>query len=155
MAATSPRAILVRDGRTFGVTGIAAGLSTGLAAALVTGLAATIEDNLVASISVVLANGLGVGVAVGLAAGLGISFVQAAWGSFAITRCWLALMRRLPWRLIGFLSDAHERGVMRQSGAVYQFRHAELQRRLATRVPHVARERTQLFPPRASIPFDE
>jgi hypothetical protein len=31
-----------------------------------------------------------------------------------------------------FLDDAH-RGVLRQAGAVYQFRHRELQRRLATR----------------------
>jgi hypothetical protein len=31
-----------------------------------------------------------------------------------------------------FLADAHQRGVLRQAGAVYQF-HVELQRRLATR----------------------
>jgi hypothetical protein len=30
-----------------------------------------------------------------------------------------------------FLADAHQRGVLRQAGAVYQFRHAELQRHLA------------------------
>jgi hypothetical protein len=34
---------------------------------------------------------------------------------------------------MGFLADAHKRGVLRQAGAVYQFRHIELQRRLATR----------------------
>jgi hypothetical protein len=32
-----------------------------------------------------------------------------------------------------FLADAHQRGVLRQAGAVYEFRHVELQRRLATR----------------------
>jgi hypothetical protein len=32
-----------------------------------------------------------------------------------------------------FLADAHRRGVLRQAGAVYQFRHIELQHRLATR----------------------
>ena len=31
-----------------------------------------------------------------------------------------------------FLSDAHERGVLRQVGPVYQFRHIELQRWLAS-----------------------
>ena len=32
-----------------------------------------------------------------------------------------------------FLTDAHKRGVLRQAGAVYQFRHVELQHRLATK----------------------
>jgi hypothetical protein len=40
----------------------------------------------------------------------------------------------LPWRLVSFLQDAHRRGVLRQAGAVYQFRHIELQHRLATRI---------------------
>jgi hypothetical protein len=45
---------------------------------------------------------------------------------------WLALRGRLPWRLMRFLADAHvHRGVLRQAGAFYQFRHAELQRHLA------------------------
>jgi hypothetical protein len=34
---------------------------------------------------------------------------------------------------MGFLNDAYKRGVLRQAGAVYQFRHIELQHRLATR----------------------
>jgi hypothetical protein len=34
---------------------------------------------------------------------------------------------------MAFLADAHQRGVLRQVGAVYQFRHIELQRRLANR----------------------
>jgi hypothetical protein len=34
---------------------------------------------------------------------------------------------------MGFLADAHKRGVLRQAGAVYQFRHIELQHRLANR----------------------
>jgi hypothetical protein len=32
---------------------------------------------------------------------------------------------------LAFIEDAHRRGVFRQSGAVYQFRHRDLQRRLA------------------------
>ena len=55
--------------------------------------------------------------------------IEADW----IARVWLALRRRLPLRLTGFLADAHRRGVLRQVGAVYQFRHIELQHRLATR----------------------
>jgi hypothetical protein len=34
---------------------------------------------------------------------------------------------------MSFLADAHRRGVLRQVGAVYQFRHIELQHRLANR----------------------
>jgi hypothetical protein len=39
----------------------------------------------------------------------------------------------LPWQVMRFLDDAHHRGVLRQVGAVYQFRHAQLQDRLASR----------------------
>jgi hypothetical protein len=38
-----------------------------------------------------------------------------------------------------FLADAHQRGILRQAGAVYQFRHIELQHRLATRPPQPPR----------------
>lgn len=31
---------------------------------------------------------------------------------------------------MGFLADAHDRGVLRRVGAVHQFRHIELQHRL-------------------------
>jgi hypothetical protein len=48
-------------------------------------------------------------------------------------RGWLAFRRQLPLPLMAFLADAHQRGVLRQAGATYQFRHLELQRRLATR----------------------
>ncbi len=139
--------------------GLRFGLASGLAAALVVGLAATPPDLTTASgPGTVLARdrapfwvvGLAGGLAVGLAgpafnapagglanwlAGIGwFSYFQATWGSFTIARCWLALHGRLPWRLMSFLADAHEeRGVLRQVGAVYQFRHADLQRRLATR----------------------
>ena len=53
--------------------------------------------------------------------------------TYEIARIWLALRHRLPLQLMGFLADAHRRGVLRQAGAVYQFRHIELQHRLANR----------------------
>jgi hypothetical protein len=54
------------------------------------------------------------------------------WGRwFVLVRVALPLAGRLPWRLLVFLDDAHRRGVLRQSGAVYQFRHSRLQQRLA------------------------
>jgi hypothetical protein len=53
---------------------------------------------------------------------------------FVLTRIQLARRGRLPRDLMAFLSDAHEkRGVLRQVGAVYQFRHITLQHSLARR----------------------
>ncbi|MFJ9481459.1 NACHT domain-containing protein [Streptomyces mirabilis] len=57
----------------------------------------------------------------------------SAWGWLLTTRLWLCGTGRLPWRLMTFLEEAHRRGVLRQAGAVYQFRHARLQERLASR----------------------
>ncbi|TMR99798.1 NACHT domain-containing protein [Nonomuraea basaltis] len=51
----------------------------------------------------------------------------SAWGGWLLfARLWLPLSGRLPWRPKLFLDDAHDRGVLRQSGAVYQFRHVRL-----------------------------
>jgi hypothetical protein len=55
----------------------------------------------------------------------------SAWGRFTVARIWLAARGRLPWRLMAFLRDAHQRGVLRQTGGHYQFRHIELRDRLA------------------------
>lgn len=43
----------------------------------------------------------------------------------------LFLGRRLPLRPMAFLADAHQRGVLRRTGPVYQFRHIRLQEHLA------------------------
>ncbi|OXM67412.1 AfsR family transcriptional regulator [Amycolatopsis vastitatis] len=72
------------------------------------------------------------GILFGLAAGLTVC-VARAWGTYTLTRIWLALRGQLPFHLMYFLEDAHRRGVLRQTGAIYQFRHARLQERLATR----------------------
>ncbi|MGW1891945.1 NACHT domain-containing protein [Streptomyces sp. NPDC002004] len=55
----------------------------------------------------------------------------SAWGRYTVARLWLALTGRLPWRLMAFLRDAHARGVLRQVGGLYRFRHIELRNRLA------------------------
>ncbi|HXA59610.1 MAG TPA: XRE family transcriptional regulator, partial [Streptosporangiaceae bacterium] len=80
--------------------------------------------------------GLEVGTVFGLeaafGAGLGYGLSLTAWGQWvALSRIWLPLTGRLPWALIAFLDDAHQRGVLRQSGAVYQFRHARIQSHLS------------------------
>ena len=48
-----------------------------------------------------------------------------------LARHYYAFRRVLPRDLLTFLQDAHEnRGVLRQVGSVYQFRHLDLQRQL-------------------------
>lgn len=56
----------------------------------------------------------------------------SAWGRWLVfARLWLPLTGRLPWQPRRFLDDAYDRGVLRQIGAVYQFRHARLRGHLA------------------------
>ncbi|MFJ2263907.1 NACHT domain-containing protein [Streptomyces sp. NPDC087844] len=55
----------------------------------------------------------------------------SAWGRLGPARIWLALTGRAPWRLMTFLEEAHRRGVLRQSGARYEFCHLRLQQSLA------------------------
>ncbi|MFE4053972.1 helix-turn-helix domain-containing protein [Streptomyces sp. YIM B13518] len=80
-------------------------------------------------------------VLLGAAGGLGgaTSYVLAftAWGQWlTLSRVWLPMTRRLPWDTVAFLEDAYHRGVLRQAGAVYQFRHIRLQRHLAQSYRH-------------------
>ncbi|MFD8981234.1 helix-turn-helix domain-containing protein [Streptomyces sp. NPDC059564] len=72
---------------------------------------------------------------IGAVGGLGGAFCYAlgftAWGQWVIlTRVWLPLTGKLPWNAAEFLDDAYGRGVLRQTGAVYQFRHSRLQHHL-------------------------
>ncbi|WP_394620844.1 NACHT domain-containing protein [Lentzea sp. JNUCC 0626] len=53
-----------------------------------------------------------------------------AWTRFLVARTVLALGGRLPWRLMHYLADARERGLLRVSGGSYQFWHIRLQERL-------------------------
>ncbi|MEV6727977.1 trypsin-like peptidase domain-containing protein [Streptomyces sp. NPDC051364] len=78
--------------------------------------------------------GLAFGTEAAFAGGLAYGLAFTAWGQWvALARIWLPLTGQLPWRLVAFLDDACERDVLRQAGAVYQFRHAQLQDHL-TRV---------------------
>jgi hypothetical protein len=60
-----------------------------------------------------------------------LALVLSAWGWLLTARLWLCGTGRLPWRVMAFLEEAHKRGVLRQVGAVYQFRHVRLQEQLA------------------------
>lgn len=70
----------------------------------------------------------------GLTAGLFTSLVVSkhrAWLTYLMVTAWLAYRRTLPWRLMPFLNEAHQLGLLRAVGPVYQFRHSELHDRLA------------------------
>ncbi|GII82282.1 SARP family transcriptional regulator [Sphaerisporangium siamense] len=102
----------------------------GRVGAVTYGLAGAAVGGQVMATTSTFAFGLVVGHLFGLAVALGVTSSRA-WGAFTVTRVWLALTGRAPLRLIRFLDDAHRRGVLRQTGGVYQFRHARLQDHLA------------------------
>ncbi|MDH6136701.1 transcriptional regulator with XRE-family HTH domain [Kitasatospora sp. MAA4] len=76
--------------------------------------------------------GLVIGAIGGLTGTVSYVLTFTAWGQWLLfTRIWLPLTGRLPWATVAFLDDAYHRGVLRQVGAVYQFRHARLQSHLS------------------------
>jgi hypothetical protein len=128
--------------------GLAVGFVTGPAMSLTTGregwhktpaqVSAGIRGrlgDLIGEITSALRFGLVAGLAFGLVAGFAAAAAGTSWGQFTILRAWLAVRGRLPLRLMAFLDDAHRRGVLRQAGAAYQFRHARLQDHLAATSP--------------------
>jgi hypothetical protein len=106
------------------MTGVAAGLMAWVVARVVATLGAA-----------EVVTGFLAGLTFGLVAGCCFGFIttKTKWPSYILARGWLARHRRLPWRLSSFLSDAHKRGVLRQVGEDYEFRHIELLNRLANR----------------------
>ncbi|WP_444951184.1 NACHT domain-containing protein [Micromonospora ureilytica] len=91
----------------------------------------TIAFGLVIGVFTGVANGVVFGCAIGAAFGVGAH----AWGRWLIIgRFWLPLTGRLPFRKVWrFLEDAQERGLLRQRGAFYEYRHALLRETLAAR----------------------
>ena len=150
---------LMAGGRTALEVGLPVGLGLGLVLGLVRPVeqppspASSLGANRLVSLYTVVAGSLGFalvfaffsvlggglsaaggGAVVGLIGGLPLALGMAAahpWTGYRLAHVSLALRGRLPWRLLAFLEDAHQRGVLRQVGAVYQFRHARLQDRLA------------------------
>lgn len=66
-----------------------------------------------------------------LVAGCLAAAARTAWASYVVAKTWLALRRHVPWRLMTFLDDARDRGVLRANGPAYQFRHVRLQEHLS------------------------
>ena len=142
--------------------GLAAALAFGLEAPVNAADVVSPAESLARDRRTTLRKMLAVGLAAGPLAGLtGVSMLAAGpWGWLAaamaagfvgvratsawiywlvLVRGWLPLTGRLPWRVQAFLTDAYQRGVLRQTGAVYQFRHARLQDRLSAGPPVAVR----------------
>lgn len=126
-------------GITFGLTlGLAGGIAGAVAGWLAAGRVGSLAYGIAGAITIGSAFpptkstifGLVVGLMFGIVVGL-LVVLPKAWGSFVFSRVWLALRGQMPWDLVTFLIDAHQRGVLRQAGGVYQFRHAMLQDYLA------------------------
>ncbi|GHC69341.1 NACHT domain-containing protein [Streptomyces cinnamoneus] len=115
-----PRATLLR----YGLLGALSGLVVACVVGVVVGCWLHVAVHVPAGTAWVY--GLLVGAGLGSATLLG-----SAWGAYQLSRAWFGLTKRLPPRLMRFLDDAHELGVLRQTGAVYQFRHARLQEQLS------------------------
>ena len=128
--AVSPRAVLGHDRRSAMVVLLAAGLGIGF----------------VFGIGFPLATALAVGFCTGLGFAVMVSMLRSPWLAYTLARSWLALRGDLPWSLMGFLEDAHQLGLLRQVGTVYQFRHIDLQHRLAESVPVQSVTRTEPAP---------
>ncbi|MEV7684997.1 helix-turn-helix domain-containing protein [Streptomyces bungoensis] len=132
VSAVSPRSVLNADRATvitqlavwapaFGLT---VGLGAGLVVHLLQGYLGLLPPDTTADLMLGTISGLG--------GALGYTLTLTAWGQWCLlSRLWLPLTGRLPWAVAAFLDDAYRRGVLRQAGAVYQFRHARLQSHLA------------------------
>jgi hypothetical protein len=131
--AVGPGVVLAQDRRTLLVTTLVGVLAGALASTL------TIAFDLWFGYRPWVSIRFGYGFAFGLPVGLTLGFIRSMWMEYLVARIRLAAMRRVPWHFMSFLADAHERrGVLRQVGAVYQFRHIDLQRHLAGHQPRSA-----------------
>ncbi|GIH21910.1 NACHT domain-containing protein [Acrocarpospora phusangensis] len=119
-AVTLRRDIELVYGRSL-IGGVTLGLTFGVTAALLPGLSGP-------------GPGAVAGVLFGLGGGLVFMFtfgLKGASSSYLVALIVLRVRRRVPRRLMGLLEDAHRVGLLRQAGPVYQFRHSQLQDRLA------------------------
>lgn len=62
------------------------------------------------------------GIGLGVCYCVAVTVLLTPWGTFQLGRAWYATRHLLPYRLMGFLEDAQQRGVLRPAGALLQFR---------------------------------
>jgi hypothetical protein len=136
----TPHALLRRDRRSWLILGFT-GVLYGIAGGLVLG---TSLGRAIGTLSGATSAGeLGslAGLVLGLCVSLGCIVSGVAWSHWRVSQLILVVHANIPLRLMSFLQDAHQRGILRQSGTVYQFRHLELQHRLATKGNRINRDR--------------
>nr|MDT0663829.1 hypothetical protein [Micromonospora sp. DSM 115978] len=104
--------------------GILAGTAVG--AVVGAGVGALVGGN-IDGLLVVTTSGVAYGMGYGLVASL--KHLASPW--YAVSKSWFAIRGHLPWQLMRFLEDAHQRGILRQMGGVYKFRHLRLRDHLA------------------------
>ncbi|RSO09912.1 hypothetical protein DMH26_00550 [Streptomyces sp. WAC 05379] len=131
--AATPQALLREDRRSFGqvlLAPVLAGilfLGPGIALGHTAADANTTLEDQAAFL------GSGLGFWIGTVIGVALALNRTARGRFTAMRLCLMLLWKAPWNVVAFLDDAHRhRGVLRQVGSVYQYRHVDLQRHLAT-----------------------
>jgi hypothetical protein len=126
MSAVTPRVIYRRDVRSHRVSGLMGGLVGGIVGGIF-GMWGEAEFRHLLWNGLALA--LAFGLTLGLVSGLVSGFRAGAASSLLFTE--LALLPRRRVQFMPLLERALDRQVLRQAGAVYQFRHADLQDRLA------------------------
>jgi TIR domain len=134
MSAVTPRAAYRMDVRSHRVSGLMIGLTGGIVGGIGGWLAGPLEST--EPLEPGWYGGLGLGLAfvltLGLLSGLVSGFRAGAASSLLFTEIALWSRRRRV-RFMPLLETALARQVLRQAGAVYEFRHADLQDRLAER----------------------
>jgi hypothetical protein len=106
-----------------------------------------LDRDRVGSLTVAVTAGIAFGVLYGVALGpvfavvalvaltVSVSVTVSIWAAFNVCRVWLALTGMVPVQIMAFLHEAYCRGVLRQVGGSYQFRHTELKEALLTPAP--------------------
>ncbi|MGQ0775697.1 MAG: hypothetical protein ACT4NY_14970 [Pseudonocardiales bacterium] len=123
--------------RTSIIIGLTVGLIVGPAVGIAAGFALTHNASLAFELTegLTLTPGFGLtfslagGLAVGLVVG-GVAFIGGSMPMVILTQLILVISGSGGVRFRRLLEDAHRRHILRQAGAVYQFRHAELQEHL-------------------------
>jgi hypothetical protein len=122
----SPRSTLKAD-RTAGIVrAVTAGTATAIAAFFALGVRREVDGSFVILQQQALLAAAALGVMI-----TAVALALTPWGRFAVSRLYLAAIGHTPFRWVKFLEDAHSRGVLRQTGAAYQFRHNQLLLQLA------------------------
>ncbi|MFF2042726.1 helix-turn-helix domain-containing protein [Kitasatospora sp. NPDC058170] len=153
-SAATPAGLLSSNRATVGRQFLVLAPALTLAIAICGRLVVDLFQGLLGPLSWGLADGLFIGAVGGIGGTAAYLLAFTAWGQWVVlSRVLLPLTGRLPWQPAAFLEDAYHRGVLRQTGAVYQFRHVRLQHHLGRTFRHRhAAFAPATFPPAPQAP---